>query len=68
MSQKYIIQKKLHQTQTPIFAFHSFLKNFAGIKFRKSPLLKNFARIDFRESKFSGVKKGIYSREFGQNS
>ena len=68
MSQKYIIQKKLHQTQTPIFAFHSFLKNFAGINFRESSILKNFAGINFRESTFLGVKKGIYFREFGQNS
>ena len=68
MSQKYIIQKKLHQTQTPIFAFHSFLKNLAGINFPKSPILKNFSRINFRESKFSRVKKGIYFCEFGQNS
>jgi len=45
-----------------------FLKNFARINFRESPILKNFAGINFSESTFSGVKKGIYFREFGQNS
>ena len=34
----------------------------------ESPILKNFAGINFRESTFSGVKKGIYFREFGQIS
>ena len=44
------------------------MKNFAGINFRESPILKTFAGINFRESTFSGVKKEIYFREFGQNS
>ena len=44
------------------------MKNFAGINFGESPILKNFAGINFRESTFSGVKKGIYFRDFGQNS
>ena len=70
------------RTLTQIFAFHKFLKNFAGINFRESPILKDFAGINFRESPilkdfaginfrestFSGVKKGIYFREFSQNS
>ena len=38
-------------------AFHQFLKNFAGIIFRESPILKNFAGIDFCESTFWGSKK-----------
>ena len=46
----------------------SILKNFAGINFHESPILKNFAGINFRESTFSGIKKGIYFRDFGQNS
>ena len=37
-------------------------------KFCESPILKNFAGINFRESTLSGVKKGIYFPEFGQNS
>ena len=45
-----------------------FLENFAGINFRESPILTNFAGINFRKSTFSGVKKGIYFRELGQNS
>ena len=60
--------KRWCRTLTQIFAFHKFLKNFAGINFRESPILKNFAGIIFREWTFSGVKKGIYFREFGQNS
>ena len=29
---------------------------------------KFYAEVNFRESRFWGVKKGIYFREFGQNS
>ena len=61
-------KKKLYRTETLIFAVHEFLKNFAGINFRKSPILKTFAGVNFRELTFWGVKKGIYFREFGQNS
>ena len=49
-------------------AFHQFLKNFAGINFRESPILKNFEGINFHKSTNSGVRKGIYFREFSQNS
>ena len=51
-----------------IFAIRQFLKNFAGINFRESPMVKDFAGINFRESTILGVKKGIYFREFGPNS
>ena len=44
----------MYQTKNPIFTAHQ--------------LLKNFAEINFRESTFSRLKKGIYFREFGQNS
>ena len=40
---------------------------FAGINFLEF-FFGYFAGINFRESAFSGVKKGIYFREFGQNS
>ena len=36
--------------------------------FCESPVLKNFAGINIRESTFSGIKKGIYFREFSKNS
>ena len=44
------------------------LKKFRGNQFSRITNFENFAGINFRELTFSGVKKGIYFREFGQNS
>jgi len=41
-SREDLIQKTLYQTETQIFEFHRFLKNFAGIDFCEYPILKNF--------------------------
>ena len=63
-----LIQKTLYHTETLNIRGSSILEKFRGNYFAQITNFENFAGVDIRESTFSGVKKRIQFRKFGQNS
>ena len=54
----------LYQTETQIFTFHQFLRNFVGINFCESSILNNFAGINCVNRHFRGSKKEFIFANF----